>query len=147
MLLNSLFKDNSINTTGCWIIYLIENGLKCEHISSLHEEYFESDELMGTGSFAEKERGMTPLDVFQRMLEITPNSKGFVYKTWDLINHKQQGFIIRPRVTCSNGRNDIEIYKRNLKYERYRTNQSLRDIEIVNFLEYLEEGSHDKNEF
>lgn len=143
LLLNNLFSQDVVqNETGAWIIRLIRNGLKCDHISGKYTEYFEADELAGMHAF-DGQKGMTPLQVFQRMMEKTPFTRGFVYKNWDIIIHEKKGFIIKPRLIEENA--DIEKYKDYIGEERYRTNESLREVEMINFLQYIEEPNEDQN--
>jgi hypothetical protein len=141
MLIKKLFKKEEVsgNDTGAWIITTIKNGLKCEHISRKYVEYFEVDELAGINAF-KKTLGMTPLQVFDRLLTKTPFTRGFVYKKWDIVIHEKKGFIIRLRVDSNS---EIEEFKKNNLYERYRTNESLQEIEMIQFLAYIEENYED----
>lgn len=139
--LSSLLKEDVTgNETGAWIIRLIRNGLKCDHISGKYTEYFEADELAGLHAF-NGHKGMTPLQVFHRMMEKTPFTRGFVYKNWDIIIHEKKGFIIKPRLNEAD--TDMEQYKDYIGDERYRTNESLREVEMINFLQYIEEPSNE----
>jgi hypothetical protein len=139
--LSSFIKEEiSGNETGAWIIRIIRNGLKCDHISSKFTEYFEADELAGMNAFTGKD-SMTPLQVFERMMHKTPHTKGFVYKNWDIIIHEEKGFIIRPRL--NKDKVDIEKYKEYNNEERYKTNESLMEIEMINFLQYIEEPNEE----
>lgn len=129
-------KQISGNETGPWHIKLIENGLRCVHESGNFTEYFEADELAGINAFG-NQNCLTPLNVFQRMMLKTPVTKGFIYRYWSLIRFEDKGFIIKPRL--SEHSSDIEEYKDYVKEERYRTNESLREISMIDFLKYLEE--------
>jgi hypothetical protein len=140
--LSSILKEEvSGNETGAWVIRIIRNGLKCDHISSKYTEYFEADELAGMNAFRDKD-SMTPLQVFKRMMDKTPHTKGFVYKGWDIIMHERKGFIIRPRLNKENI--DIEKYKEYTQEERYRTNESLMELEMIAFLQYIEESLEER---
>lgn len=129
-----------------WDILVIRNGLKCVHQSKdengkpFFEEYFESDELNGERAF-EHLKAMTPIQVFTRLMLITPLTKGFVYNNWSIINNDKKGFIIKPRLTPEN--QGIEKYNGDVFYERYKTNESLNRINISSFIRYVEEDVED----
>lgn len=122
--------------TAAWDIQLIQNGLKCTHRSGKYTEYFEAAELAGVEAFEDKP-GLTPLQVFQRMMEKTPFTSGFVYKYWDIVLYEKKGCIIRPRL--SNNIKDIDNYSDYIWDERYRTNESLRETGMIDFLKYVGE--------
>lgn len=132
-----IFKPEvATHDTAAWDIQLIRNGLKCTHRSGKYNEYFEADELVGIEAF-EGNQGLTPLQVFQRMMEKTPFTSGFVYKYWDIVLYEKKGCIIRPRL--NNNIKDIDKYSNYIWEERYRTNESLRETEMLDFLNYIEE--------
>ena len=133
-----LDNDTEVYQTKAWDISLIKNGLRCTHKSGqVDAEYFEADELRGIRAF-EKFGPMSPLDVFSRLMEKTPLTKGFVYKFWDIVIKDKKGFIIRPRLTDSN--QDIDHYNPLVLEERYKTTQSLEMIDMQDFLIYIEEA-------
>jgi hypothetical protein len=154
-ILNLKKKEQVETDTRGWQIYVIKEGLRCEHLSGKYIEYFEFDELLGQGSF-EGSEGMTPLDVFARMMYKTPYTRGFIYKRWNLLNHEGKGFIITPRLI--DNKKVIEDHSSYVNYsnnfeeeqdrnylidkneERYRTNESLKDIYMLAFLQIIEES-------
>lgn len=140
-ILKELFESTKVveSEIGPWNIKIMRNGLKCEHYIDdklKYSEYFESDELQAVNAF-EGIKAMTPLDVFERMMLKTPFTKGFIYSDWNIINNEGKGFIIKPRPIDNNI--DIDKYKETVKQERYKTNESLREIEMIEFLQYIDE--------
>lgn len=142
-----LVEDDSINQDmKPWDIFLIKNGLKCRHKSDANEpleEYFEADELQGLRAF-EQFGPMTPIDVFTRIMEKTPLTKGFIYKYWNIVIKDKKGFIIKPRPNESN--KVIEKYNHSVAEERYKTTQSLEMINMVDFLKYIEEDNYERTD-
>lgn len=132
-----MFSRVDINTDKKpWNILPIRNGLKCIHESGLYQEYFEADELNGERAFSEY-KPLTALQVFNRLMKITPYSKGFIYKNWNIVNKDSKGFVICPRLKKDNM--DIEKYQDRSIYERYKSNESLDRFDMSHFLIYLEQ--------
>jgi hypothetical protein len=135
-------QKDSNNDTSCWYIHLIDSGLRCNHKSGNHTEYFERDQLEATGSFSER-KPLTPLEVFSQMMLKTPRTEGFSFKSWNIVNHEGKGFVVRKRVNLSS--KDVEIeHRRSLETERYFTNETLESIDIMSFLQQITETYYGK---
>lgn len=122
-----------------WEIIHINNGFKCEHKSGLYEDvYFEADEINAENAFSDRSP-MTPLSLFGHLKSKTPYTKGFIYKSWNIIEKSNRGFLIKLRTNDSN----LGIQKNNdVSYlERYKTNESLSCCNINDFILYLERGT------
>lgn len=122
-----------------WEIIHIENGLKCHHESGLYEDlYMEADEIDGENAFSEFQ-AITPIQLFNKLKSVTPKTKGFIYKKWNIIDKEGRGFLIKPRLKGSNI--DIQERKDMSDLERYKTNESLNRCDMSDFILYLERGT------